>query len=70
MSWLSDMQVMLDNYEVYLEFPQPVWSVSRVWQPLSVAVWYVSLALYGQLLHHSVGERQPHIVHVNVPTTT
>jgi hypothetical protein len=26
-------------------FPQPVWSVSRVWQPLLVAAWYVSLAL-------------------------
>jgi hypothetical protein len=31
------------NFEV---FPQPVWSViSREWQPLLVAAWYVSLAL-------------------------
>jgi hypothetical protein len=36
---------MLDNYES-LEFPQPVWSVSRVWQPLLVAALYVSLASY------------------------
>jgi hypothetical protein len=40
------MQVMLDTYEVWNSLSRYVWSVSRVWQSLLVAAWYVSLALY------------------------
>jgi hypothetical protein len=41
--WLSDMQVILDNSEVWCSSssPQPVWSVSRVWQPLLAAAIYL-----------------------------
>jgi hypothetical protein len=34
--WLSDMQVILNDSKVR-SFPQPVWSVSREWQPLFVS---------------------------------
>jgi hypothetical protein len=36
--WLFEMQIVLDNSEVLRHpFPQPVRSVSKVWQPLLVA---------------------------------